>query len=350
MFRFAHPLAFLLLLPLLVGAVMIYRRRVRSAIVFSATARIPTSVSGWRRLAATLLPLLVLIGLVGSIMALARPQTVFSRSTRNADVIAIEMVVDISESMKALDMSEISARGEITKAVTRLEAVKEAFAGFIARRPDDLIGLITFGGYAATRSPLTGDHDALLHILKGTEIPGTVSDAEGRIVNQEELMTAIGDGLATACARLKDVAPKSRVIVLLSDGESNTGLITPEQATRLAKELDIKVYTIGVGSRGMAPFRGRDVFGRERIVQSRVNLDEAALRAIANQTGGRYYNVRDPKGLDAAITDIDKLEKTRIERDVYHQYNEWANWFLLPSLALVMTGTALNMLITRRIV
>jgi Ca-activated chloride channel homolog len=358
MFRFGNPYYFFLLVAVGLAAWAVYRRAIRSGIVFASTARLPPSERTWRSRVANVLPALFLAGLVLTVLALARPQTVLSSARRATDSIAIEMVADMSGSMSALDMSIRTPAG--TKYRSRLDAVKETFADFVNKRPDDLIGLVTFGGYAATRVPLTSDHAALLHVLQGVEIPRQVY-VDGKVVNEEELLTAIGDALATACARLeptfvKDksdqapLEPRSRIIVLLTDGESNTGIVKPDEAIKVAKKLGIKVYTIGVGSSGRAPFLAKDVFGRDVIQYAEVTLDENLLRRIADETGARYFNVRDPKGLEKAMADIDKLEKTRIERDVYQQYDELFPWFLYPALVLLIAAAGLNMLISKRIV
>lgn len=348
MFRFAHPYFFFLAIPLLAAAWFVYRRGVRRGLLFSPVSNMGHTGATLRTAIACMLPVSTLVGLLLTILALARPQTVFSRMRHTADMIAIEMVVDVSGSMEALDLSIRTAAG--TRLRTRLDAVRDTFAEFIELRPDDMVGLVTFGGYASTRAPLTTDHAALLHVLQGVEIPKPSQDKDGQIVNQEELLTAIGDALATACARMEQAEPKSRIIVLLSDGESNTGIIKPEEAMRIARKLGIKVYTIGVGSTGMAPFRTRDVFGREVVRQARVTLDEKLLKRIASVTGGRYFNVRDPKGLGQAMKDIDELEKTEVERTVYSQYRELFPWFLFPGLGLLVLGTSLNMVVSRRIV
>ena len=236
MFRFAQPAYFLLLIPLAAAAWLVYRRHIRQGMIFSLASRLPASGTTWRTIAARILPAFSLLGIALSIAALARPQTVFSKTRRTADVIAIEMVVDASGTMDALDMSERLATGDV-KERTRLDAVKEAFATFIGKRPDDLIGLITFGGFATSRAPLTADHQALLHILKGVQVIKTGLDSDGQMVNQEETLTAIGDALATACGRLERAGAKSRIIVLLTDGLSNTGIIKPEDAMKAAKKL-----------------------------------------------------------------------------------------------------------------
>ena len=349
MFTFASPYYFLLLLPLAVASAWVYRRRIHTGIVFAKAHACREGAATWRTRMSLLLPVFTLLGLALLLVALARPRTVFSRMHRSVNAIAIEMVVDMSGSMEALDLSEVEGDRLVRKR-NRLDAVKETFAEFIKDRPDDLIGLVTFGGFASTRCPLTSDHDALAHILSGVEIPKPAQDASGAMTSQEELMTAVGDALATACARLRDAEPKSKIIVLLSDGESNTGIIPPDDAAKLARKMGFKIYTIGVGSNGDAPFPARDIFGREAIQWARVVLDEALLKRIADTTGGKYFNVRDPKGLERAMRDISSLETTRVEREVYQQYNELFGFALAPGLALVALGAGLNMLWARRMI
>jgi Ca-activated chloride channel family protein len=348
MFHFANPYYFLLLLLAGVGAWFVYRRRISRGLLFAPVARIPSSGRFWRANAALLLSTLYLAGIVLAIIALSRPQTVLSQSRRKADVISLFMVLDVSGSMEALDMSDIVGN-QIVKERTRLDAVKQTFAEFVGKRPDDLIGLVTFGGFAATRAPLTLDHEALLLLLKAVQVPKPTQDGRGQIVNQEETLTAIGDALATACARMEKAGTKSKVIVLLSDGVSNTGIIKPEEALKMAKKLGFKVYTVGVGSSGAAPFKGRDAFGREGVFMAQVEMDEALLQRIASETGGQYFNVRNNRGLEKAMESINKLEKTAVEKDVYNQYNELFLWFLAPALALIAVATGLNMAVARRI-
>lgn len=343
MFRLASPLYLLLLVPLAVAAWHVYRRRRRQGLIFSALARIPASAGGtWRIAMSNTAPAFYLIGIALAIVALSRPQTVFSTLKRSSDAIAIMMTADISGSMQALDFSDIVGN-RIVKERTRLDVVKETFAKFVEKRSDDLVGLVTFGGYASTRSPLTMDHKALLQVIKGIEIPAAAS------TDDKELLTAIGDGLATACARIEKSDIKSRIVVLLSDGESNTGIVEPADAARLARRMGIKVYTIGIGSNANAPVRGRDMFGRERIVAMEVHIDEETLKSIAKETGGLYFNARNPEGLADALKQIDTLEKTRVEREIYEQYDEWFPWVLAPGLGLILLGATLNMAIARRL-
>jgi len=340
---FATPLAFLLLLPWAVAAWRLYRSGRKAGVLFAAAARLPLRTAGWRVAVARLLPLLFLAGTLLMILAAARPRTTLTRHNRSVDAIAIEMVVDVSGSMEALDLSP---KGSFTK--TRLDVVKEMFATFVEARPDDLIGLVTFGGYASTRAPLTADHRALAHVLKGVEIPQNRMDASGRVVDQEETLTAIGDGLATGVARLVNAEPNTRIIILLSDGESNTGIISPEQAAEAAAKLNVKVYAIGVGSNSRAPFKRRDMLGREVISYADVSYDESQLQSIAAKTGGRYFGVRDNESLQKALEEISALETTRIERQIYERYDEHFAPLLLWGALLTACALTLNMHLTRR--
>ncbi|MFA5043304.1 MAG: VWA domain-containing protein [Kiritimatiellia bacterium] len=344
MFRLADPYYLFLLVPLCVAGWAMLARRRNSAILFAPTHRLPAAAFTWRTATIALAPFLFLAGAGLAIIALARPQTVFSKTAHQTDAIAIQMVVDVSGSMEALDFSTRDTMR------TRLDMVKETFARFIEKRPDDLIGLVTFGGYANSRVPLTIDHGALRHVLKGVQIPKPALDANGQLTNQEELLTAIGDALATACARLEKSEIKSKIIVLLTDGESNTGIIQPDQAVKAAKALGIKVYAIGVGSNGRAPFMAHDVFGREVIQYAEVKIDEDLLRRVASTTGGQYFNVKDPKGLARALTDIDKLERTNIRKEIYNQYTELFPRCLWPGVLLLALASSLNMMVRKEII
>ena len=347
-FRLATPWALLLLLPLAFAAWRMLRRsRIATAIPFAPMGRLPLRTAGWRGALVRLMPWLFTAGAALIIVAAARPQGSFSRERKSTDAIAIAMVVDVSGSMEALDLTK--GRPDAADAQNRLDVVKECFGEFIDKRPDDLIALIAFGGYATTRSPLTADHEALLQILKATTIPNQEFDEQGRPVSQEELLTAVGDGLTTACARLKDAEPKTRIIVLLSDGVSNTGIFTPDFAADVAKGLGIKVYTIGVGSNNAnTPFRVRDAFGRTRIAYGQTEFNDTELRAIATKTGGKYFNVRDNAGFKAVMADIDKLETTKVTRTVYTHYSERFMPFLALGAVAVALAILANILVLNR--
>jgi Ca-activated chloride channel family protein len=344
MFNFATPFAFLLLIPWAVAAWRLYRAGQRAGTLFAATRRLPAKTAGWRVAVSRLVPPLFLFGSLLLIIAAARPRTTLARERRSVSAIAIGIVVDVSGSMEALDLSPSQSNWK-----TRLDVVKELFAQFVDARPDDLIGLVTFGGYASTRAPLTADHRALVHVLKGVEIPRTQTDSQGRPVDQEETLTAIGDGLATGVARLTDAEPKTRIIILLSDGESNTGIITPDQAADAAAKLGLRVYAIGVGSNNRTPFKTRDLFGRETIAYADATFDETQLKNIAAKTQGRYFSVRDHDGLKAALEEINTFETTKIDRQVYQRFDEHFIRYLLWGAALAALAITLSMTLTRRL-
>ncbi len=330
------PYFLLLLLLLAIAGWFVLRRRVRQALLFSAFQRLPANRATWRTRLQPLAPWLFLAGLVLLIIALARPQSIFSRTLRKSDAIAIQMVVDCSGSMQALDFATPD------KQRSRLDVVKETFAKFVKQRPGDLIGLITFGGFASSRVPLTLDHSALLHSLRGVEIAKEQFNKEGQLLNQEEMLTAIGDALATGCARLEEAMVKSKIMVLLSDGESNAGIIKPEEAAKAAKTMGIKIYTIGIGTTGRAPFLARDMFGRQTVGYAEVRLDEVQLRSIATTTGGKYFNVTDAKGLDQTLAAISKLEKTSINTELFNKYDEHFPAFIFSGLGLLLIGAIIN--------
>lgn len=346
-FHFAFPWAFLLFIPLAVAAWRLFRRSTKvQAIPFAPTHRLPIRTSGWRSSVARVTPFIFLLGMSLLIVAAARPQSYKDKENRSAEAISIAMVVDVSGSMDALDLAKGDPRA--ADAQTRLDVVKEVFADFINERHDDLVALVTFGGYASTRSPLTADHDTILHILKGVEIPGREEDDEGRQISNEETLTAIGDGLATACARLQNAETKSKIVILLSDGVSNTGIITPDKAADAAAKLGIKVYTVGVGSNGNAPFRVRGLLGRKTIAMGYVEFNGDELRNIAAKTGGKYFNVRDNKGFREAMKHIEKLETTEVTQEIYRHYSEaFVKPLVLGALALCIS-ILLNMFIIRR--
>ena len=345
-FGFAWPLCFLLFVPLALAAWRMLRRGRRAGIKFAPVGRLPAKTAGWRARVANLSPWFFLAGAALLVVAAARPRTSLARSSRSVDAIAIAMAVDVSGSMEALDFSPNLQAGR-----TRLDVVKEVFAKFVEARPDDLIGLVTFGGYASTRAPLTADHEVLLHVLKGVQVPTVNYDSNGRPVDQDETMTAIGDGLATAIARVKDAEMKSKIVILLSDGMSNTGAVEPDAAAAAAAKLGIRVYTIGVGTRSnRTPFRARDVFGRSVIQYADMSFDESQLKSIAAATGARYFGVRDEGGLKAALEEIDSLEKTTLDRTVYQRWKEYFPPFLLAGAFLVLFAVSLQMAASRRLV
>ena len=344
---FANPWMLVLFAPLAVAAWRLLRRGRKAGVRFSALGRIPAKSAGWRARVAALTPFVLLAGLALLVLAAARPRTSLAREKKSVDAIAIAMTVDVSGSMDALDLTPKGER--FSRDTTRLAVVKKLFAEFVSKRPDDLIGLVTFGGYASTRSPLTADHEALLNVLKGVEIPSIALDAQGRAIAADEQMTAVGDGLATALARLKDAKPKSKIVILLSDGVSNTGAVEPDEAAAAAAKMGVKVYAIGVGTRSRrTPIFGRDFFGRATIQYADMTFDEKQLKSIAKRTGGTYFPVNDRDSLEKALDEIDQLETTKLDADVFNRWREHFVPFLLAGAVLVLAAVSLSMSATRR--
>lgn len=335
MIRFACPWAFALVAPLAAAAWRMLRPARAAALAFPGAGALPRRPS-WRRRARHLPPALVLAGLACGVVALARPQKTLSsvRSSKNA--LAIEMAVDVSGSMRELDYSRSR-----TEPKTRLQVVKETFAEFVEKRPDDLVGLVAFGGFATTRAPLTFDHRALLDVLAATGIPGE----DGSPVSNEELQTAIGDGLAMAVARLEAASNvASRVVVLLSDGENNFGSLSPGQAAALARHRGVKVYAIGVGAPEGAS-RGGGLFGL--LGGGAGGADGRTLKAIAKATGGRYFDVRSRTGLEKSLAEIDAMERTEVETRTWTRRDELFAPWLAACCALLAAGLPLGAALRR---
>lgn len=289
-----------------------------------------------------ILPIMKFLAIALAIIALARPQAGIERFRVETEGIAIILCLDRSGSMRAMDFTIDGVP------VDRLTAVKKTSREFIMGnkglrgRPNDLIGLVAFGGYVDTECPLTLAHDMLIEMLEQIEPVTPLLDGYGTILNQElyreENLTAIGDALVESVNRLKDVKAESKVIIFLSDGEQTAfrSVADPKTGALAAKAYGIKVYTIGIGTTGNAPFKTRDQFGRDAYMNTFVRLDEETLKMIASETGGRYYNAQSTDSLDAVYGDIDLLEKTVFEDLSYTRYIEWYRIFLGPALLLIV--------------
>jgi Ca-activated chloride channel family protein len=226
----------------------------------------------------------------------------------------------------------------------RLAVVKQTLQDFIqgtgtlAGRTDDMIGLLAFGGYVDALCPLTLDHATLLEMLDQIQLP-IQSEREARQADMpllaEEGATAIGDALAIAAERLRETNAKSKVILFLSDGEQTFGVLSPMEGAEIAKTFGIKIYTIGIGSNGEAPYLITDGFGRRRTVTYQVSIDETMLKNIAELTGGSYFNARNTKALEEIYAEIDQLEKTTHEGRTYTQYSEYFRYPLLTGFGFV---------------
>ncbi len=346
---FAHPIWLALLLPLAVAVWRMVARHTRPALRFGFTHPLHQVRPSMRIRLLHILPWISALALVLLVIAMARPRKALATFQREANAISIQMVLDVSGSMEALDMATETAEAT-TDQQTRLDVVKEMFSRLIALRPDDQIGLIAFGGFASSLAPLTLDHETLREILAGLTVPKPIQDpSSGDILNAEERLTAIGDALALACQRLRDAQTQSRIIVLLSDGDSNAGILTVDEAASIAAELGFRVYTIGVGETGYAPVRVTDPMGRVSIQTAWITFDETALQETARKTGGQYFHVTDKEGLEAAIESINAMETTAIEQDTLTHHAEHYRWFILPAFVLLLLTTTLSACWTLRV-
>ena len=310
---------FLMLLPLIGWRLFAPRRK--SAVRFSCV-NLAKQLTPTLRQRMTWLPgALTITAVLAMIVGLAQPREGREQSVTDSEGIAIELVIDRSGSMQALDFQ---VDGEH---VDRLTAIKNVAGKFVAGgdklkgRFSDLIGLIAFAGYADGETPLTLDHAFLVSQLNKTQI----------VTNRSEDGTAIGDGISLAVEKLNalDARQKqkvrSKVIILLTDGENNAGQLDPIQAAELAETMGIKVYTIGVGTKGQAPMPVEDAFtGRKTIQWVPVSIDEETLTKVASITGGKYFRATDTDSLEKIYNEIDQLEKTNVEAHHFVDYRELA--------------------------
>ena len=253
------------------------------------------------------------------VVALARPQDVEQNVRTNTEGIDIMLAIDVSGSMLARDFKP-----------DRITAAKEVAGSFIADRYGDRIGLVAFAGEAFTQSPLTTDQSTLQTLLARIR-SGLIEDG-----------TAIGNGLATAINRLRESDAKSKVIILLTDGVNNQGQIAPMTAAEIAKAQGIRVYTIGVGTEGMAPYPAIDMFGNLTFVNQKVEIDEKVLKAISDMTGGRYFRATDKEKLKAVYDEINQLEKSKIEVMEHISYHELFLTWALAALGLLFAEFLLS--------
>lgn len=256
------------------------------------------------------------------VLAMARPQEGRRLTQVSSEAVDIVLVIDASGSMQALDLD---ADRPIDRRRDRLEVAKDVVARFVEARPDDQVGLVVFGEEAFTQCPLTLDHDVVRAFLERVEI-GVAGDS-----------TAVGSALGVAVKRLRDSPARSKVVVLLTDGRSNAGMLSPRKAAEIAATMGVKVYTVGVGSRGRAPV----VTPGGRVVYAQFEIDEDSLREIADLTGGLFFRAEDAAGLDEVYRRIDQLEKTAVTATSVMEYDERYPWLVIPALALLLAEGAL---------
>jgi Ca-activated chloride channel homolog len=277
-----------------------------------------TRAGGWIWLFPLLAAALMIVGL-------ARPQRGHSRTEVTANGIDIVLGLDVSGSMQALDFQVDGRR------VNRIQVVKAVVSKFIEERPNDRIGLIAFAAAPYLVSPLTLDHDWLQQNLE--RVTTAVGGDDG---------TAIGSALAASVNRLRTTTAKSKVVILLTDGMNNTGKISPVAAAEAAKAMGVKVYTIGVGVRGMAPIPLKDEAGNTHLVMDKVDVDEKTLQTVADETGGTFYRATDTDSLEKIYEQINRLEKTAQTVQKFEHYDELFSWALIPSASLLGFGLLLQ--------
>lgn len=323
---FAYPQFFwlLLLLPLLV---FWYVRKLPAAqgALTMPSLRVFRKGQSWKQVFRHSMFVFRLLALACIITALARPQKRNDQQLVSGEGVDIILCMDVSGSMLAQDFTP-----------NRLEAMKQVAANFVDNRETDRIGLVIFAGESFTASPLTTDKNLL---------KSQIYNAQSSFLSDG---TAIGDGLATSVDRLKESKSKSRVIILLTDGENQGGLIDPLTAKEIAKSVGIKVYTIGMGSEGFAPVPTQSATGEVVMQRQKVNIDEPLLKQIAAETGGLYFRARDNAGLADIYSSIDKLEKTRIDVTTLKRFTERFEPFALAALVLVVLELLLRYTVFRR--
>jgi Ca-activated chloride channel family protein len=251
------------------------------------------------------------------IIALARPQSVLDQTRTVSEGVDIVLALDTSTSMLAEDFRIGANR------VNRFDLVREVVKEFIKKRKDDRIGMVAFAARAYTACPLSTDYEWLYENLDRIKV-GMIEDA-----------TAVGSALASSLNRLKSSKTKSKIIILLTDGINNAGNISPVTAAEAAKAMKVKVYTIGVGTKGLVPYPMKDMYGRTVYQNIPIEIDEESLRKIADETGGKYYRATDTESLKSIYDEINKLEKSNIEHFGYRQYNELFYFFLVPGLIIL---------------
>ena len=328
MFEFANPwvLVLAVLIPLAVWWQKQWGNRREGTIQLSSVQAVKNVVglSGeWKLKLVRTIQMIVLSLLI---MAMARPRAVRDLTETSVNVVDINLVLDISSSMRAEDFKP-----------NRLEAAKATARKFIEDREGDRIGLLVFAGESYIQCPLTIDYDVLLDLLDQVEIVDEAHDG-----------TAIGMAIAHGINRLRSSDAKSRIMVLLSDGSNNAGELDPITAAGFASEYDIKIYAIGVGSRGKAPFPVDDpVFGK-RYVQVDVEMDEKTLQQLAETTNGQYFRATDEERLSEIYDEINSLERSEISVKQFREYRELFGWMLIPSVVIMLSMMFVNESIFRK--
>lgn len=323
---FAQPLWFILLI-IPIGMILwhILKKNNYPAIILSTAPVLINQKKNWKSISHHILFAFQIISIVLIIIALARPQT--SNTWKDIETEGIDIIIslDVSGSMLARDFKP-----------DRLEASKDIAAEFIQNRKNDRIGLVIFSATSFTQCPLTTDHTTLINLFKSIKY-GLLEDG-----------TAIGDGLATAVARIKDSDAKSKVVILITDGVNNAGSIDPYTAAEIAKTFGIRVYTIGVGTLGQAPFPVETPFGTQ-LQMMKVEIDEPLMKKIAEITGGKYFRATDNEKLRQIYQEIDKMEKTKLLVHEYFKRNEEFQKLLHAASIILLFSTLLKFTVFKKL-
>ncbi len=313
--KFAHPWFFWLLL-LLIPIIAWYiwkNKQQETKIQFSNLQAFQSYKKSYKVYLRHLVFVLRMVVLALIIVILARPQSTDKMKNISTEGIDIVMALDVSTSMLAQDLKP-----------DRLKAAVKVAQDFVKKRVNDRIGLVVFAGESFTQCPITFDHDVLVNLLKEVKT-GLIEDG-----------TAIGMGLANAINRLKDSESKTKIIILLTDGENNKGSISPVTAAEIAANYNIRVYTIGVGTEGQAPYPFQTLLGTQTQMVD-VKIDEKSLKEISAKTDGQYFRATDNQSLKEIYEKIEQLEKTKIEVNEYSQYNEeYLFWAILAGILLII--------------
>lgn len=321
---FGQPWFFLLLVLVPVLAVWyFYKNNSRQAAVIISDSS-ADGLSSWKTAFRHFPFVLRLLAIVLIIIALARPQNVYEEQNAEGEGVDIVLCIDVSGSMTAQDLKP-----------NRLEAAKSVAIDFVNKRLTDRIGIVIFSGESFTQCPITTDHRVLISAIENIR-NGLLEDG-----------TAIGSGLGTSVDRLRTSKTKSKVVILLTDGENNGGLIDPETAKEIAKSFQVKVYTIGVGTDGYAPQPVNTPMGVV-MQQGKVSIDEKLLKEIAAETGGKYFRAKDNEGLAGIYDEINSLEKSKVEITTRTRYTEKFYPFILAALSLLFIELVLRFTVFRK--
>ena len=325
-FQFASPwvLSLLLIVPMLGVIYILARGRTKPATMKHAATSLARGLPrSWKITIRPVLNVMRLAIITLTVFALARPQIVQGRETISGEGVEIALAVDISGSMASLDFEPKN----------RLEAAKQVISDFIEARPYDKIGLVVFASEAFSQSPLTLDRKMTARSLDQVQLATDLDLDDG---------TAIGLGLANAANMLTNSDAESKIIILLTDGVNNAGQIDPLTAAEAANALGIKVYTIGAARPGQVPVPVQTLLGGSDVVYQESVLDEEILQQVADITGGKYYRAEDTAGLRAIYDEINQLEKSEVEVQVFNQYTELAGYLLVPALLILLLELVLR--------